>query len=123
MFNFIWISQLIPLLQTGERIEYTFSVYIIDLVFVMPAFVITALQALRKHIVGIIGLPALFVQGIGILSPLALAELLKPSCYGMPLVIGEFWLYCILSMVFLILSTLYLTALRLSRRKSVSRRD
>lgn len=115
MFNFIWISQLIPLLQAGERIEYTFSVYIIDLVFVMPAFVITALLALRKHIVGIIGLPALFVLGIGILSPLALAELLKPSRYGMPLVIGDFWLYCILSMVFLILSTVYLIALRPSR--------
>lgn len=115
MFNFIWISQLIPLLQTGERIEYTFSVYIIDLVFVMPAVVITGLLSIRKHIVGIIGLPALFVLGIGILSPLALAELLKPSRYGMPLVIGELRLYCILSMVFLIFSTLYLIALRPSK--------
>ncbi|HSL86753.1 MAG TPA: hypothetical protein VK861_07445, partial [Bacteroidales bacterium] len=34
MFNFIWISQLIPLLQTGDRIEYMFSIYIIDLVFI-----------------------------------------------------------------------------------------
>lgn len=71
MFNFTWISQLVPLLQTGERIEYTFSVYIIDLVFIMPAFVIAAFLAIRKRAVGVIGLPALFILGVGILSPLA----------------------------------------------------
>lgn len=116
MFNFIWISKLIPLLQTGERIEYTFSVYIIDLVFVMPAFVISALLAIRKRAVGVIGLPALFILGTGILSPLALAELLKPLRYGMPVNPGEFWLYSILSIVFLFLSAIYLIALRHSRR-------
>jgi len=74
MFNFIWISQLIPLLQTGDRLEYMFSIYIIDLVFIMPAFVIAAVLAVSKRTIGVIGLPALFILGIGILSPLALAE-------------------------------------------------
>jgi hypothetical protein len=104
MFNFIWISKLIPLLQTGERIEYTFSVYIIDLVFIMPAFVISALLAVRKRAVGIVGLPALFILSVGILRPLALAELLKPLRYGMPVNLNEFWLYSVLSMMFLFLS-------------------
>lgn len=76
MFNIIWISQLIPLLRTGDRIEYIFSVYIIDLVFIMPAFVIAAILAIRRRALGIVGLPALFILGVGILSPLALAEVM-----------------------------------------------
>jgi hypothetical protein len=112
LFNFIWFSQLVPLLQTGERIEYTFSVYIIDLVFIMPAFVITGLLAIRNRAVGLVGLPALFVVGLGILSPLALAEILKPSRYGMPVEPGEFWLYGILSMVFLLFTVIFLVTLR-----------
>ena len=116
MFNFLWISQLVPLLRTGDRIEYTFSVYIIDLAFIMPAFVIAAVLAVRKRAVGVVALPALFVLGVGILSPLALAELLKPSRYGIPVDPGEFWLYGILSLVFLVFATVYLIGLRPSRR-------
>ena len=112
MFNFIWIGQLIPLLQEGDRIEYTFSVYIIDLVFIMPAFVITAFLAVRNRAVGIVGLPALFVLGLCILSPLALAEMLKPSRYGMPTDPGQFWLFGVLSLVFLIFAAAYLITLR-----------
>lgn len=115
MFNSIWISQLIPLLRMGDRIEYTFSVYIIDLVFIMPAFVIVAGLAVRRRAVGIVGLPALFILGAGILSPLALAEVLKPSRYGVPAAADEFWLFGILSLMFLIFATVYLIALRPSR--------
>ena len=115
MFNFTWISQLVPLLRMGDRIEYTFSVYIIDLVFIMPAFVIVAVLAVRKRAVGVVGLPALFILGVGILSPLALAEVLKPSRYGIPVDPSEFWLYGILSLVFLIFATVYLITLRHSR--------
>jgi hypothetical protein len=116
MFNFIWISQLIPLLRMGDRIDYTFSVYIIDLVFIMPAFVIAAVMAVRKRAVGLVGLPALFVLGVGILSPLALAELLKPSRFGQPVDPGEFWLYGTLSLAFLVFAAVYLIILRPSRR-------
>lgn len=112
MFNFIWIARLIPLLRAGNRIEYTFSVFIIDLVFIMPAFVIAAVMAVRRQALGVVGLPALFVLGAGILSPLALAEVLKPSRYGMPTDPAEFWLYGTLSLVFLTLAILYLMALK-----------
>lgn len=115
MFNFIWIGQLIPLLQRGDRIEYTFSVYVIDLVFIMPAFVIAAVMAVRKRALGVVGLPALFILGVGILSPLALAEVLKPVRYGLAVDPGEFWLYAVLSAVFLVFATVYLVALKPSR--------
>ncbi len=116
MFNFIWISQLIPLLRSGERIEYTFSVYVIDLVFIMPAFVIAAFLTIRKRAIGLTGLPALFILGVGILSPLALAEVFKPLRYDMPVNHGEFWLYSILSMTFLFLSSIYLIAIKRSKQ-------
>ena len=115
MFNFIWINQLIPLMQTGYRIEYMFSVFIIDLVFIMPAFVIAGIFAIRRRAIGMIGLPALFVLGVGILSPLALAEILKPYRYDLPMDTGEFWLYAVLSLVFLGLTGVYLLALRRPR--------
>jgi hypothetical protein len=115
MFNFIWIGQLIPLLQRGDRIEYTFSIFIIDLVFIMPAFVIAAVLAVRKRALGVVGLPALFIVGVGILSPLALAELLKPVRYGLAVDPGEFWLYAVLSLVFLVFAAVYLIALKPSR--------
>ena len=112
MFSIIWFSHLIPLLETGDRIEYTFSVYIIDLVFIMPAFGITAILLIKRGAVGIVGLPALFVVGIGILSPLAVAEFLKPIMFNIPAIPGELQLYGILSLSFLMFSVVYLSALK-----------
>jgi hypothetical protein len=112
MFTIIWTTGLYPLLQTGNRIEYLFSIYIIDLVFVMPAMAIAGVLALRRRPLGIVGVPALFVLGAGILTPLALAELIKPAKYGMPTVPGELWLYLVLSVVFFVLTGAYLATLR-----------
>jgi hypothetical protein len=112
MFNIIWLIQLIPYLQAANRIENTFSVFIIDLVFIMPGFLIAAILALRKHGLGIIGLPALFVLGFGILSPLAIAELIKPVRYGLPMIPGELGLFGTLASIFLVLAIVYLGLLR-----------
>lgn len=112
MFNVLWIGQLVPLLQTADRIEYLFSVYVIDLVFVMPAFVIAAVLALRGKPLGVAALPALFVVGVGILSPLAVAEVLKGPRYGLPMDVGGLALFGILAATFLISVVVYLVALR-----------
>lgn len=112
MFTIIWTAALYPLLQSGDRIENLFSIYIIDLVFVMPSMAIAGVLAVRRRPLGIVGVPALFVLGAGILTPLALAELVKPVMYGMPTVPGELWLYLVLSVVFFVLSGVYLATLR-----------
>lgn len=112
MFNIIWLSRLIPLLQANDRIEYTFSVFIIDLVFIMPAFVLVAILLIRNRALGIVGIPAMFILGVGILSPIALGELLAPVRYGRPMNAGEFWLFAILSIVFLIFAAVYLLILK-----------
>lgn len=112
MFNVIWLGQLQPLIQNAERIEYTFSVYIIDLSFIMPAMAIAGILAARRHPLGIVSLPALFILGAGILSPLAIAELIKPARYGLPTLTGDLWLFGILSLVFVALTVVYLALLK-----------
>jgi multisubunit Na+/H+ antiporter MnhF subunit len=77
-------------------------------------------SALRKQIVilrilGFAGLPGLFILGVGILSPLALAEVLKPVLFDTAGDPGGFWLYLILSGLFLILAVVYLYNLSLKR--------
>jgi len=101
-FEQIWpicIFMLIPLIYPPSQRD-------------MPAFVITAFLAIRKKALGLTGLPALFILGAGILSPLALAEVLKPVRFNMQVNPGDFWLFSILSMIFLALSAVWLTALK-----------
>lgn len=112
MFNVIWLGQLRPLIQNADRIEYTFSVYVIDLSFIMPAMAISGILALRRHVLGVVSLPALFILGAGILSPLAIAELIKPSRYGLAMNTGDLLLFGILSVIFLALTAVYLALLR-----------
>jgi hypothetical protein len=38
LFNILWIVSLLPLMQEHTRIEYLYSIYILDLAFIMPAF-------------------------------------------------------------------------------------
>ncbi len=118
VFNIVWIGRLLPLIEAADRIEYTFSVFVIDLVFIMPAFVICSVLAVRRAALGIVGLPALCIVGVGILSPLALAELLKPHRYGMPVDGAELALYGTLSVAFLVAATVYLVCLRDPYRRS-----
>jgi hypothetical protein len=108
MFNVIWLSQLVPLIQSRDRIDYLYSIYIIDLSFIMPAFIVTAISAWRNHQLGLIGLPSMFVLGAAILSPLASAELIKPARYGLDFSSGEFWLYLALTILFLAFAVVYL---------------
>jgi hypothetical protein len=116
MFNVIWFSQLVPLLQESDRIEYMYSIYVIDLSLVMPAFVIAAIMAIRCHHIGLMGIPALFVVGAGILGPLALAEAIKPIRYSIPSNTGDFLLYLILSVLFLVFASVFIAALKTSNR-------
>jgi len=112
MFNAIWLAQLMPLLQSGQQIDYLYSIYIIDLSFVMPAFVLASVLAARRHPLGLMGLPALFVLGAGILSPLALAEWIKPIRYNMPHDVGGLVLFGLLTVIFITLAAAFLAMMR-----------
>lgn len=81
LFTFLWISALIPLMKNHYRIEYLYSIYILDLCLIMPAFCITSILSLRKNMMGVVFLPAVFIIGFFVIFPLGLGELAKPY-YG-----------------------------------------
>ena len=96
----MWVFALIPLIQTGDRVEYLFSIYIIDLVWVMPAFLILAWLLYKNHKTGIVFLPALFIVGFGIIFSLVVSELVKPF-FGAVIKYDALWQSTVLSMLFL----------------------
>lgn len=81
LFSFLWIAALVPLMKTHNRIEYLYSIYILDLCFVMPAFFICSILTLKKNAVGLLLLPSVFIVGFFVIFPLGLGELAKPF-YG-----------------------------------------
>lgn len=113
VFYPLWISMLIPLMRSGERIEYLYSVFIIDLCFIMPAFVILAVLSAQNHGLGLLLTPALYVVGFTILFPLALGEVFKPLFFNQPLDPFGFWMFLVLSVAFLVVGVVYLKQLRI----------
>ena len=79
LFTFLWIAALIPLMREHNRIEFLYSIYILDLCFIMPAFVITAIMSLRGDPFGTLIAPAIMILGFFVIFPLGLNELAKPS--------------------------------------------
>jgi hypothetical protein len=111
LFGILWTIALFPLLKEGRKIENLYSIYILDLCFVMPAFVIIGVMLLRKRGFGLILAPAMFILGIFVVFPLGLGELAKPfydKAPDIPSMIMSF----LLSAAFIVLSIVHLKSLR-----------
>lgn len=108
VFYPLWISMLIPLMRSGEKIEFFYSIFIIDLCFIMPAFMILAVMSAKKKGLGILLTPALYIVGFAILFPLVLAELFKPLFFERPIDPAGLSLFFVLSLAFLIVAAVYL---------------
>lgn len=106
-----WISQLLPLLSSGQRIEYLYSIYVLDLVFVMPAFLIVAYLNFKNYLLGKLLTPVLFIKGFTVLFPLVIAEVIKPY-YKQVMDFSSMIFYGVLSLIFLFLTVFYLVSLR-----------
>jgi hypothetical protein len=72
LFSLLWISALLPLMATKTQIQNLYSIYLLDLVFVMPSFVITAVMTFQKNPLGYVLTPAMFILGIFVIFPLGL---------------------------------------------------
>jgi hypothetical protein len=106
VFNPLWISQLLPLIQEGRRIESMYSVFILDMCFILPAFVIITIMTVKAKGLGLLLTPTLFINGFALLFSVALGGILKPL-YNQAANAGEIWLYLGLSITFLLLTLLY----------------
>jgi hypothetical protein len=112
IFYPLWIGMLLPLMRTGERIDSLYSIFILDLCFIMPAFLILSVLTYRSHRTGMLLLPSLYVLGFTLIFSLAAGELVKPL-FGATLSPAAFWPALALSMLFLVLGALHLNKLRL----------
>jgi hypothetical protein len=111
IFTFLWTAALIPLMREHNRIEFLYSIYILDLCFVMPAFFITAVMSLRRQPFGILLAPAIMILGFFAIFPLGLNELAKPS-FGMALNYGPMAVSFIFAFFMLALAALQLKMIR-----------
>ncbi|WP_228403551.1 hypothetical protein [Pseudarthrobacter sp. L1SW] len=112
MFYPLWIGMLVPLMAARQKIETIYSVFILDLCFIMPAFLILAVAAFRGRTPGVLLLPAAYVLGFALILSLAAAEPAKPL-FGARFDPAAFWSWLALSLLFLVLGALHLSRLRI----------
>jgi hypothetical protein len=118
VFIVLWTSQLLPLMETGEKIEFFYSIFILDLAFIMPAFLIVGVMALRGQTFGLLSVGPLLVAGFAVLCPLGLTELLEPVVYETAMDAGSAALFGGLSGVFLVLAVVYLKGMHVNGEAS-----
>jgi hypothetical protein len=114
IFEALWVLQLLPLMQAGEKIEFMYSIYILDICFIMPAFIIAAIMALRKQKLGLIFIPALFVLGFILIFSLVVSEMVRPL-FQLDMNMSGMWPSLVLSIIFLVLAVFYLRGLKINR--------
>ncbi|MEC5189784.1 MULTISPECIES: hypothetical protein [unclassified Arthrobacter] len=112
IFYPLWISMLLPLMRTGDQIDSLYSVFILDLCFIMPAFLILAVLTFRGRWPGLVLMPALYLLGFTLIFSLVLGELFKPF-FNIPVSAVSLWSSVLLSAFFLVLGGLHLGRLEL----------
>jgi hypothetical protein len=112
LFTTLWISSLIPLMRQHNRIEYLYSIYILDLCFVMPAFFITAVMSLKKMGKGIALTPAIYILGVFVIFPLGLGEIVKPY-YGQTTNVGSMMMSFLFSAYMLVIGLVQLKKIKI----------
>ena len=117
IFTVLWVVQLLPLIQAGEKIEFLYSIYILDLCFIMPAFIIIGVMIIRNKGLAFLLAPAMFVLGFTLIFSLAVSELVKPF-FLFPLDAGAMASSLVLSLSFLILAFFHLRNLKMPAEKA-----
>ena len=112
LFSFLWITALIPLMRDHNRIEFLYSIYILDLCFVMPALFITSIMSLQKKGIGIVLSPVVLILGFFVIFPLGLNEIAKPF-YGQNANYGSMLVSFVFSAYMLLVASLHLQKISL----------
>lgn len=105
LFYFLWTSQLLPLMQTGEKIDFLYSIYILDMALVLPAILVSAVLIIKKNPLGLVFAPILFIKAFTLLFSVGLGSLLKPL-FNQPTTPEETGFYLVLSTLFFVLGAL-----------------
>lgn len=78
LFYALWAAQLLPLMRAHERLEYRYSIFILDCALLLPALLITAAKLVRGEALGALLAPAIFLKGFTLLFSVGLASILLP---------------------------------------------
>lgn len=113
LFYPLWTSKIIGLIKISQKLEFTFSVFILDLCFIMPLFIIVAIMLIKNIDLGIFLAPTLLIKGFTVLFPVGIGEFLKPL-YQQSMDMAGASFYIGLSIVFLLLTVFYLRNLKLN---------
>ena len=113
VFNILWIIQLLPLVQAGDKIEFLYSIYILDLCFIMPALIVLGIMTARNKGLGLLLTPAVFILGFTLIFSLAVSESVKPL-YDMTVSAAGLVPSLVLSGLFLPLTFLHFRKLKTS---------
>jgi hypothetical protein len=114
LFVFLWVMSLLPLMRDHNRIEFLYSIYILDLGFVMPAFIVTAVMSFQRKPLGILMAPAMMIVGFFVIFPLGLNELAKPA-FGMTINFGSLMVSFLFSIYMLALAYFQLRLIRFEK--------
>jgi hypothetical protein len=74
----LWISALLPLIAERRQIDSLYSIYILDLAVIMPAFLIAAVLCLLRRPAGLLLASVLFVLGAVLMLSLLASALAGP---------------------------------------------
>lgn len=118
IFYPLWIGMLLPLMRSGEQIDSLYSIFILDLCFIMPAFLVLSLLTYRKHRAGLLLLPALYVLGFTLIFSLAVGEMVKPL-FGAEGSMAALLPALGLSGLFLVLGILHLAKLQVTQAPTI----
>lgn len=100
IFITLWVLALIPIIRGGTHIDHFYSIYVIDLSFIMPAMLYSAYRLYKNHMDGLILSTVFLILGATMLLPVGMGEFLKPI-YALPIDIGGLIFFLVLSLVFL----------------------
>lgn len=114
LFYPLWTVQLLSIIRTGHQLENTYSIYILDMAIVLPAMVIIAAMAAKNKGLGLFLAPAKLINGFILLFSVALGALFRPL-FQLELILGEFFLYIVLSLIFLLITVFYLRSIRITK--------
>jgi hypothetical protein len=110
IFYPLWISMLIPIMVTREQIDSLYSIFILDLVFIMPAFLLVAVGQFRGRSWAVLLAPVMFILGAVLIFSLVLGELVKPA-FGSPITMAALLPPTLLTALFVALAVLHLKKL------------
>ena len=109
----LWVGYLVPLHQSGDKIELFLFFSILDLCLLMPLFMYIAYKCKRNEWFGLFVAPSLFILTFTFLALLPLSEVLGTLLYDQLMDLSEVVLFLGLSILYLSLAIIFLNRMEL----------